>query len=824
MKPIAQTFYVNEPENGVAGVYLTSIDLFFKSKSLTFGVQVQIRTTDNGNPTTSILPFGDLTLPASSVNVSDDASVRTNFCFNSPVFLQTATSYAIVIIPSAGNPDYKIWTAELAPGTVDVTTNKPIKTNNDTGSLFLSSNDIQFTAIQTEDIKFALYIAQFKSNSGTAVFTPKSSDILIVRDKIGDFLPREVSVVSNNSYELAKLTITSNTGPFTVGEVIYQANSTANLATGKIYSANSSSIKITNSVGTWVTTYQVRGVTSISNAVVSATRLNVATTLNSNSVTVPFTNLFSTGQMIYVGTSNRTNLQPAYITAINSDGITLTVSTNVQFTDSNALLGRIRGDGLLYGITANLSDNEPNPNRIGIILDNVTSNSILNFANSKGQYVIGTISGASANIASVHDSLLNAIVPQFADNILPDTNIDYSFLGTRATISKFVDAEKTPVINNVEKEFLDYSRTIMSRSNEYNNLSSGRKGEYTASIYADFGTANNKISPAIDTAAKSVLTVISNSIAPKERISGYRLLFEDNPFNPYDYIYQANSSGFTYGVGLVNYADSTQVIITNVEGYFNRNSNVMLQGTPTVNSSVTGISNFNEYTNNNNKFVSRYISKNVILAENQDAEDIRVFLTAYRPAKTDFLVYGRFQNGEDPDSFRDKNWTLLDQISSPSLLSSSVNTNDFIELEYGLPKSVQLIANSCSCNSTSDYVTVPTSVAQTLNRLDKVYFADTASDKFFVANVRRIESNKKVVLSDIPPLTIANAAFGIIPNLETINGAFVYTANNNVMRYVAGDYTVYDTYKIFAIKIVPVSESLAIVPRAKDMRAIALQV
>jgi hypothetical protein len=35
---------------------------------------------------------------------------------------------------------------------------------------------------------------------------------------------------------------------------------------------------------------------------------------------------------------------------------------------------------------------------------------------------------------------------------------------------------------------------------------------------------------------------------------------------------------------------------------------------------------------------------------------------------------------------------------------------------------------------------------------------------------------------------------------------------------------IYDSYKTFAIKIVPISDSSSLVPRAKDMRAIALQV
>jgi hypothetical protein len=56
----------------------------------------------------------------------------------------------------------------------------------------------------------------------------------------------------------------------------------------------------------------------------------------------------------------------------------------------------------------------------------------------------------------------------------------------------------------------------------------------------------------------------------------------------------------------------------------------------------------------------------------------------------------------------------------------------------------------------------------------------------------------------------------------------LYPDNNNIVRYVSGAKTgtnaVYDGYKQFAVKIVPVSDTTSIIPRVKDMRAIALQI
>ena len=57
MKPIGQTFYVNQPGNGIPGVFVTKVDLYFKKVSSIYGIELQIRTTDNGVPTVERLPF-----------------------------------------------------------------------------------------------------------------------------------------------------------------------------------------------------------------------------------------------------------------------------------------------------------------------------------------------------------------------------------------------------------------------------------------------------------------------------------------------------------------------------------------------------------------------------------------------------------------------------------------------------------------------------------------------------------------------------------------------------------------------------------------------
>jgi hypothetical protein len=79
----------------------------------------------------------------------------------------------------------------------------------------------------------------------------------------------------------------------------------------------------------------------------------------------------------------------------------------------------------------------------------------------------------------------------------------------------------------------------------------------------------------------------------------------------------------------------------------------------------------------------RYMTKPVELADGNEAEDLKVFLTAYKPQTTDIKVYARIHNAEDPQSLDLKDWTPLTQITSEFQYSDSVDKTNFLEFEYG---------------------------------------------------------------------------------------------------------------------------------------------
>jgi len=158
--PVAQGLYINQED----GIFATSIDLFFSSKSSSLPVTLQLRTMVNGYPTQTVLPFSEVTKQASEITTSTDASVATTFTFDSPVFLQSAVEYAFVAVCSTS--DYTIYTARLGQTTLDGS--RLISKQPYLGSMFKSQNASTWTPDQNETVKFILRNARFDhSTTGT---------------------------------------------------------------------------------------------------------------------------------------------------------------------------------------------------------------------------------------------------------------------------------------------------------------------------------------------------------------------------------------------------------------------------------------------------------------------------------------------------------------------------------------------------------------------------------------------------------------------------------------------------------------------------------
>ena len=831
MRPLSQVFLVTEPSTGVDAVFVTGIDLFFRSKpSVTNqGIEVQIRETLNGIPQPRQLPYASKVLPLGSIQTSSDASLFTRFTFDTPVMLRTNEAFAISVIPVGGAADYRVWTARRDDP--DVTNNTKIVLPNNIGNLFAPSNDLTYTMIENQALKFSLITANFTQSTGTAIYRPDNIELFSTKPMTGSFVTNERVVVSNNNLKLASLSITVAT-PFTVGEIVVQPNTATNTASatayGTVYFSNTTITRLGNTVGKFTTTGTgLRGLTSsivTANPTVALT--NTVTTSACNIITVPVTTTpdtdFVGGSFIYVGRSDLANVQVARVESVDSITRQITLDRVINFAESDAIYGRVKSDGDLYGFCNIVLEERDN---VLIGLNRSSANSTQNFSNVSGQYLIGTSTGSTAVVDRLTNLTYDSLTSQIASIGSKESNVAFSFSGYNTSDS--ADASYSTIYSDIPYEFIDTQRRIYSRSNELASLS----GNKSLTIKADLSTGNRRYSPYIDSIRK-VAVVTSNHILLENKLEGFYLSLgaSNGTFVNGDTVWQANATSNT--TGTVSFANSTFIIVcdittTNTQeiAIFNANTTSVINS-PTVTANVITVARFNEALGNGSRTPSRYISKTVVLADGQDAEDLAVFLTAYRPQGTDIKIYSKLLNGADSDPFDDKSWTPMIESSEGLLTSSLVDKEDYVELKYEMPSSTVVHVSNISINTTSDVVTFTN--AKTTDSFVPgmfAYFSDDSQQTFAVRRVISIQNNTSMTVSSNLTFTSANASIGYIDGSLTQCNAFRYIGNDGIVRYVCNSSdSVYDSFKSFAIKIVLTSNTTQIVPKVADMRALALQI
>ena len=167
--PLSQTFIVEDP----TGVFVTSCNIFFSSVDQNnVPIQIQIRTVENGVPTTKILPFSNVFLNPNQIQTSSNGSVATNFTFKSPVYLEGGKEYAICLLTNS--TAYNVFVAR--GGGVDLERNNTISSQPYLGTLFKPqnvSNRATWEQSLSEDLKFTLFRANFESVGSVNFYNPE---------------------------------------------------------------------------------------------------------------------------------------------------------------------------------------------------------------------------------------------------------------------------------------------------------------------------------------------------------------------------------------------------------------------------------------------------------------------------------------------------------------------------------------------------------------------------------------------------------------------------------------------------------------------------
>jgi hypothetical protein len=251
------------------------------------------------------------------------------------------------------------------------------------------------------------------------------------------------------------------------------------------------------------------------------------------------------------------------------------------------------------------------------------------------------------------------------------TDIDYK-IKTKSANTGAMDADFITISPNRVYSFGGDLSTLIKTSSRRRILSAGSK--QSINVQLEMITSDADVSPIINRERLGIIAmrnVINNAGISNGKISitnsgtGYTTNAAITIVDP-----DGNGSGAngyavrnnTAGSPLANTID--HIIIDNPGfGYIT---------TPTITIAAPAVSAGNttatatisgETGRNGGNIFSKYISKQIVLADGFDAGDMRVYLRAIKPPGTDIHVYYKVLSGSDPDPFTNKSWRIMKKFT-----------------------------------------------------------------------------------------------------------------------------------------------------------------
>lgn len=249
-KFMAQTFFTPKASEVVDGqvktsygIYVTSIELFFKTKPTNAEEQlpftVAISKVESGLPGNDII--AEKTLEPAYVNVSantpssTNTSASTKFTFTDPVYLLPSSEYAIKLITES--PDYEVWTATMGGEYTDELGNvRKISDQPYVGNFFKSQNASNWNPILNQDLMFKVNRALFET-SNTIYFNVKSDEDLqkaVLMDEVRLAVTEQQLAPTTTTYELKTMLAADGTEqPYVtiIPNLVYKFGKDTNVST-----------------------------------------------------------------------------------------------------------------------------------------------------------------------------------------------------------------------------------------------------------------------------------------------------------------------------------------------------------------------------------------------------------------------------------------------------------------------------------------------------------------------------------------------------------------------------------------------------------------
>ena len=219
---LAYVYPIKAPD-GEEGIFLSSVEVFCSQKHPTLGVWFEICEVDaGGGITRNQVPFSEKFYKNNQVPISTDGKTNgMTVTFDAPVFLYADRSYAFIIHPEAGNPNYYFWVSRI--GEIDVNTQRQITGRANFGTMFTTNNGVIWVPLDQVDLTCKWNRAEFVSSGNFEIGNKPREKIYL--ENISGSIEGYGEPISGGD----KLSLTGYTGPtIVVNDYIVGNTSTIN--------------------------------------------------------------------------------------------------------------------------------------------------------------------------------------------------------------------------------------------------------------------------------------------------------------------------------------------------------------------------------------------------------------------------------------------------------------------------------------------------------------------------------------------------------------------------------------------------------------------
>jgi hypothetical protein len=445
---------------------------------------------------------------------------------------------------------------------------------------------------------------------------------------------------------------------------------------------------------------------------------------------------------------------------------------------------------------------------------NFTGNSFVQihrFANSSSVANSTTLI-ASANVSSLYNPIVDALVPQFASLTPPGTSISYTFKGTSNTYA--IDSNAYKIFPGYETEFYDKERIIASKSNEVSSMDSSKSMNITALLKSD----SDFLSPIIDTVRKQEL-VLGNQIDP---IS----------FNYKEFFNTSNAK-----------SKYVSKIITLADGQDSQDLQVTIQAHRPYGTAISAYVKFLNGEDNDPISAKTWTplvnQSGSLYSDPSNPSSYFDFTYVVPEGYVCFTSNGTVTTNTSSAVVTGSNTTFSTTFEPGWYVNIAANSTN---IEYA--RQIISISNNTSMTLNAPFTTDHTNVPILLVVPPTTAYLSTNTSTQLTGTVTTSTTNNNIIgsgtnfLGELTPgsiikaagdeqtvVSVSNSTYVTVgkPWSSGVSSANVYIVNPQGLTYLNNANNIYSTFKKFQIKVVLQSNDSSKVPFLKNIRAHALQ-